>query len=253
MSLVKTKDEIKLIEKSCKIVAEVLYKLKKYIKPGITTKELDTIAEDIILSRNALPAFKGYKTLDSPPYPATLCVSINNEVVHGIPGDKVLKEGDIVSIDCGVVKDHYYGDAAITYGVGAISKELERLLMTTKYALFEGIAMAIENNRVTDISYAIQSYVEKEGFSVVRDLTGHGIGRKLHEEPAIPNFGRKGLGIKLKENMTLAIEPMVNMGHYGVKIAEDGWTIITVDGKPSAHFEHTVVVKKNKAEILTVY
>jgi methionyl aminopeptidase len=253
MPIVKTDSEIKLISESCKIVAEVLYRLKSYIRPGVITKELDIIAEDLILSKSAKPAFKGYKTFDSVPYPATLCISVNDEVVHGIPGDRILQEGDIVSLDCGVFKNGYYGDAAVTYSVGVISDDKKKLIEVTEDALYKGIEQAIENNRLSDISYAIQSRVERDGFSVVRDLTGHGIGKQLHEEPAIPNYGRKGLGIKLKKNMTLAIEPMVNMGDYRIKLEQDGWTIKTCDGLPSAHFEHTIVVQSKKAEILTVY
>lgn len=256
LSLVKSSDEIKLIEKACRIVADTLALLEKYIKPGIETIELDRIAEDFILSHNALPAFKGYK-VDNKEYKHTLCISIDEEVVHGIPTNRALKEGEIVSLDCGVQKDGYFGDSAVTYPVGKISEEKERLLKVTKEALELAIEAAVEGNKVYDISRAIQMHVEKNGYSVNRELVGHGIGKKLHEEPPIPNFvppllARKQFpNMKLLSNMTIAIEPMVNMGDYKVITKSDGWTVVTADGKPSAHFEHTVVVSTNKAIVLT--
>ncbi len=255
-SLVKTTEELRLIEKACRIVADTLSLLEKYIKPGIETIELDKIAEEYILSQNAQPAFKGYR-VDSKEYPFTLCISIDEEVVHGLPSNRKLKEGEIVSLDCGVRKDGYYGDSAVTYPVGQINPEKERLLKVTQEALERGIEAAIDGNKVYDISRAIQSYVESNGFSVNRELVGHGIGKRLHEEPAIPNFvppllARKQYpNLKLLENMTLAIEPMVNYGDYKVRTKEDGWTVVTADGKPSAHFEHTIIVSKNKPIVLT--
>jgi len=255
-SLVKSIEEIKLIEQACRIVAETLALLEKYVKPGVETIELDKIAEDYIRSKNAEPAFKGYK-VDNKEYKHTLCISIDEEVVHGIPGNRVLKEGEIVSLDCGVKKDGYYGDSAVTYPVGKISEEKERLLNVTQEALNLGIEAAVEGNKVYDISRAIQQYVEKNGFSVNRELVGHGIGKRLHEEPPIPNFvppllARKQYpNIKLLKNMTIAIEPMVNMGDYKVLTKEDGWTVVTADGKPSAHFEHTIVVTDSKPIVLT--
>ncbi|MCX7908567.1 MAG: type I methionyl aminopeptidase [Ignavibacteria bacterium] len=255
-SLVKTSEELKLIEQACRIVADTLALLEKYIKPGIETIELDKIAEDFILSNNAKPAFKGYK-VDNKVYKNTLCISIDEEVVHGIPSSRVLKEGEIVSLDCGVNKDGYFGDSAVTYPVGKISPEKERLLEVTQKALELGIEAAVEGNKVYDISRTIQNYVERNGFSVNRELVGHGIGRKLHEEPPIPNFvppllaRRQFPNMKLISNMTLAIEPMVNMGEYKVVTKDDGWTVVTADGKPSAHFEHTIIVTKNKPIVLT--
>jgi methionyl aminopeptidase len=250
---IKTKKEIDFIRESCKIVAETLQLLKANVRIGITTKELDQIAEDYILSNGAGAAFKGYSQGGSSiDYPASICSSVNDEVVHGIPANRVLKNGDIVSLDVGVYKNGYYGDAALSVAVGELSEEKKRLMEVTEKSLHLGIEEANAGNHVHDISYAIQSYVESNGFSVVRDLCGHGVGKYLHEDPSIPNFGRKGTGARLKNGMTLAIEPMVNLGNYKVKTAEDGWTILTFDGSPSAHFEHSILISNNKAEILTV-
>lgn len=251
MIIIKTGKAIDYIRESCRIVAETLQLLKRSVKPGITTYELDKIAEDYILSKEAIPAFKGYGHPRNP-FPAALCSSVNAEVVHGIPAEKKLNEGDIVSLDIGVLKNGFYGDAALTVAVGAIRSELQRLMDVTEKSLYLGIEQAVENNRVHDISAAVQTYVEANGFSVVRDLCGHGVGKRLHEEPSIPNFGKKGTGPKLKTGMTLAIEPMINMGGYQVYTAADDWTIVTRDGLPSAHFEHTILVNGNKPEILTV-
>ena len=253
MIYIKTKKEIDFIKESCKIVAETLQLLKANVRVGITTKELDTIAEDYILSNNAKAAFKGYSQGGSSiDYPASICSSVNEEVVHGIPGDRVLKNGDLISLDVGVYKNGYYGDAALSVAVGDIPDETKRLMDVTEKSLYLGIEEAQAGNYVHDISYAVQSYVELNGFSVVRDLCGHGVGKFLHEDPSIPNFGKKGTGAKLKNGMTLAIEPMVNAGTYKVLTAEDGWTILTTDGSSSAHFEHTILISNNKAEILTV-
>lgn len=250
---IKSEKEIDLMREVCKIVADTLRLLSKYIKPGISAYELDKIAEDFILSQGAKPAFKGYGFDKKNLYPATICVSIDNEVVHGIPtSDKVLREGQIVSIDVGAYKNGFYGDAAKTFAVGNVNGEKRRLMEVTEKALYIGIEQAIDGNRLFDIGYAIQNYVESQGFSVVRDLVGHGIGKRLHEEPAVPNFGQKGKGIKLREGMTLAIEPMVNAGTWQVYFGSDGWTFYTLDGLPSAHFEHTIVVRKGKPEILTL-
>jgi methionyl aminopeptidase len=251
--LIKTKKEIDLIRESCVIVAKTLQLLKSYVKEGISTEELDKIAEDFVLSNNAKPAFKGYSqggaSID---FPGTICASVDDEVVHGIPGLRVLKNGEIISIDMGVRKNGYYGDAAITVGVGEISETKKRLLEVTEKSLYKGIEEAKAHNRVHDISAAVQAYVESNGFSVVRDLCGHGVGKHLHEDPSIPNYGRKGTGAKLKNGMTLAIEPMINVGVYDVYQARDGWTILTADGEASAHFEHSIVVNDNTPEILTV-
>jgi methionyl aminopeptidase len=250
---IKTKKEIDYIKESCKITAETLQLLKRYVKAGITTKELDQIAEDYIKSNNAVAAFKGYSQGGSSiDYPGAICASIDNEVVHGIPGNRVLKNGEIISLDFGVQKNGYFGDAALTVAVGEITAEKQRLMDVTEKSLYLGIEQAVENNKVHDISYAVQKYVEDNGFSVVRDLCGHGVGKYLHEEPSIPNFGKKGSGPKLKNGMTIAIEPMVNMGKYNVKTDYDGWTVLTIDGLPSAHFEHTILVSNGKPEILTV-
>ncbi len=253
MIYIKTKKEIDFIRESCRIVAETLQLMKANVKAGVTTKELDQIAEDYILSNNAKAAFKGYSQGGSSiDYPASICSSINEEVVHGIPGNRVLNNGDIISLDVGVYKNGYYGDAALSVAVGDLTEEKKKLMDVTERSLYKGIEEAKAGNHVYDISYAVQSYVESNGFSVVRDLCGHGVGKYLHEDPSIPNFGKKGTGAKLKNGMTLAIEPMVNAGNYHVLTAEDGWTILTSDGSPSAHFEHSILISDNKAEILTV-
>ncbi len=252
MIYIKTKKEIDFIRESCKIVAETLRLVANNVRPGIATIELDRIAEEYILSNNAKAAFKGYSQAGSYDYPASLCVSIDNEVVHGIPGERILKEGDLVSIDVGVLKNGYYGDAAVSVGVGEVSQEKKRLLEVTEKSLYEGIKEVKVSNRVHDISFAVQKCVEENGFSVVKDLCGHGVGKYLHEEPAVPNYGARGTGPKLKKGMTIAIEPMVNVGTYKVKTAKDGWTVVTEDGLPSAHFEHTVLVSDGSPEILTV-
>ncbi|MFA3782852.1 type I methionyl aminopeptidase [Melioribacteraceae bacterium 4301-Me] len=251
MILIKTRKEIDKIKESCVIVAETLQLLKRYAKPGVKTIELDKIAEDYILSNNARAAFKGYSQAGSFNFPASICSSIDDEVVHGIPSDRILQEGEILSIDVGVEKNGYFGDAALTVAIGNISNEKKELMRVTEEALYLGIEQAVVNNRLGDISYAIQNYVEKNGFSVVRELCGHGVGKYLHEDPQIPNFGKKGSGTIIKNGMTLAIEPMVNAGSYKVKVASDGWTVYTSDGSPSAHFEHTIAIVDNKPEILT--
>jgi methionyl aminopeptidase len=246
MIIIKSSREIEQLKRSNVIVAEVFQKLKKVIAPGITTMELDQIAEEIILSKGATPAFKGYRG-----FPATLCISINEEVVHGIPSQRRLKEGDIVSIDVGSNLDGYFGDGAITLPVGEVDRAAQRLLEVTERALYIGIEKAKVGNRLFDISYAIQTWVESHGFSVVRDFVGHGIGMDLHEEPQIPNFGSPHQGPRLERGMVFALEPMVNEGTYEVKILSDGWTVVTADGKRSAHFEHTIAITDGGAEILS--
>ena len=251
MILIKSKKEIDLIRESCVIVAEVLQLVKRYVKPGITTIELDKIAEDYILSNNGRPAFKGYSQAGSFDFPGSICSSIDDEVVHGIPGNRVLKEGEILSIDVGVEKNKYFGDAALSVAVGIISDEKQKLMNVTERSLYVGIEQLKEGNRLGDYSSTVQTLVEENGFSVVRDLCGHGVGKHLHEDPQISNYGKKGNGALIKNGMTLALEPMVNMGSYKVIVAEDGWTVLTADRKPSAHFEHTVAIIDGKPEILT--
>ncbi|NLL53363.1 MAG: type I methionyl aminopeptidase [Peptococcaceae bacterium] len=242
----KNKEQLEKMRTAGRIVAETLEIMKEMVKPGVTTEELDRAAEQYIRKCQAIPAFKGYNG-----FPATLCTSVNEEVVHGIPGLRALKNGDIISIDCGALYDGYYGDSAITLPVGEISLECQELLKVCEESLKLGIAQAFKGNRLFDISYAIQSHVEKNGMSVVRDYVGHGIGRKMHEEPQVPNFGKPGRGPRLEIGMALAIEPMVNLGGYQVETLKDNWTVITKDRRASAHFEHTVVITENGPEILT--
>jgi methionyl aminopeptidase len=249
---IKTEKEIDFIRESCKIVAETLQLVKSNIKSGVTTLELDRIAEDYIRSNDAVPAFKGYSQGGLPGFPGTICASIDDVVVHGIPGNRKLQDGEIISVDVGVLKNKFYGDAALTVAVGEISQEKKKLLEVTEESLYLAIREARSGNRVHDISAAVQHFVESNGFSVVRDLCGHGVGKFLHEEPSVPNFGKKGTGAKLRDGMTLAIEPMVNAGDYHVKTDEDGWTVCTADGSSSAHFEHTILLNNNHPEILTV-
>ncbi|MGQ9646259.1 MAG: type I methionyl aminopeptidase [Thermodesulfobacteriota bacterium] len=246
MIIIKSPREIEHLKKSNAIVAEVFEVLKKAVRPGLSTRELDQMTEKIILSRRALPAFKGYRG-----FPASLCVSINEEVVHGIPGQRKLREGDLVSLDVGVNLNGYFGDGAITLPVGEVDKEAKRLLEVTERALYIGIERAEVGNRLFDISSAIQVWVESQGFSVVRDFVGHGIGRDLHEEPQIPNFGSPHQGPRLEKGMVFALEPMVNEGTHEVRVLSDGWTVVTADGKRSAHFEHTIAITDGKAEILS--
>lgn len=247
MILLKNTEDIKLLHKANIVVAQTLQELKKHIKPGVTTEMLDKISEDFIRSKNGTPAFKGYRG-----YPASLCISINEEVVHGIPGKRELKRGDIVSLDIGVLLDGYYGDAALTVGVGPVSPEAQKLIRVTEESLYRGIERARVGNRLSDVSAAIQTHVEAHGFNVVRDFVGHGIGRNLHEDPQIPNFYTpSAYNPRLKEGMVFALEPMVNQGTYRVKVLEDGWTAVTRDGKLSAHFEHTIAVTGNGPWILS--
>ncbi len=244
--ILKSRQEIEKMRRSNLIVAEILEALKSAVRPGVTTRELDEKAAALLAKTQARPAFKGYNG-----YPAALCASVNEEVIHGIPYGRVLKEGDIVSLDFGAIWEDYYGDAAITLPVGRILPEAEKLLRVTREALDLGIAQARPGNRLQDISAAIQNHVEANGFSVVRDFVGHGIGRRLHEKPQIPNFGIPGRGIRLQAGMTLAIEPMINAGGYEVEILEDGWTAVTKDRSLSAHFEHSVAVTETGPYILS--
>jgi len=247
MVILRLPDEIDKMRVSNRIVAEILSVLKERVKPGVTTAELDRLSEDLARKKGAQPAFKGYKG-----YPFSLCISVNSEVVHGMPSSRVLVDGDIVSLDFGVHYKGYYGDAAVTVPVGPVSEEAAKLIKTTEQGLYKGIKEAIAGNRLGDISAAIQNCVEGDGFSVVRDFVGHGIGKNLHEEPQIPNFGVRGRGIELKAGMVLAIEPMVNEGTYKVRLLNNGWTVVTQDGKLSAHFEHSVAITKNGPDILSL-
>jgi methionyl aminopeptidase len=247
MIIIKNHDEIALMKKAGKIVGETLLLLEKEVKPGVTTAYLDRMAEEFITKHGAKPSFKGLYG-----FPSSLCISVNEQVIHGFPGAYVLKEGDIVSIDCGAFFDGFHGDAARTFPVGNISVEAQNLIDITKESFFQGIKFAKEGNKLTDISHEIQSYVEAAGFSVVRDFVGHGIGRKVHEEPNVPNFGKSGRGPKLLEGMVLAIEPMVNIGTYKVRTLRDGWTVVTADHSLSAHYENTVAILSDGPEILTL-
>ncbi|MEW9095658.1 MAG: type I methionyl aminopeptidase [Clostridiaceae bacterium] len=248
MIILKNNIEIEYMRQAGKVVAETLAKLEEVVKPGISTAELDRIAEELIVKRGAKPSFKGYYG-----FPASICASVNNEVVHGIPSqDRILQEGDIISVDCGAILNGYHGDAARTLPVGKVSEEAEKLINVTKDSFFKGVEKAIVGNRLTDISFAIQQYVESFGYSVVRDYVGHGIGRDMHEDPEIPNFGRVGRGPKLMNGIVLAIEPMVNIGDYHVDVKPDNWTVVTKDNSLSAHYENTVAVLDNGPEILTL-
>ncbi|MEK6531650.1 MAG: type I methionyl aminopeptidase [Deltaproteobacteria bacterium] len=245
--IINSPDEIERIRRSSRIVAEVLQILREKVRPGATTMDLERISGEETRKRGARPAFKGYRG-----YPFCLCASINSEVVHGMPSEKrTLKDGDILSMDFGVYYDGFYGDAAVTVPVGSISEEAGRLIEATRQSLEDGIKAAREGGRLNDIAYAIQSYVEARGFSVVRDFVGHGIGRSLHEPPQVPNYGEPGKGIRLKSGMVLAIEPMINAGRSEVKVLEDGWTAVTADGSLSAHFEHTVAIMRDGPDVLS--
>lgn len=246
MIILKSAREIELMREAGRVVAETLNELRKAACVGITTLELDQIAEKYIRSCGAVPSFKNYDG-----YPASICTSVNEEVVHGIPGLKKLKNGDNVSIDCGAILNGYNGDSAITLAIGDVDEAVLQLMKVTEESLYKGIAQAIPGNRLSDISHAIQEHAESHGYGVVRDLVGHGIGRKMHEDPQIPNYGIPGRGPRLKAGMTLAIEPMINLGTYEVDTREDGWTVVTGDGKPSAHFEHTIVITDHGPEFLT--
>jgi len=256
MITIKSEREIDLMRVSGALVAKVLDLLEVEIKPGMTTKQLDVMAEEFIRDNEAIPSFLHYVPKSDPdvtPYPATLCVSLNDEVVHGVPSTKrVIKEGDIVSVDCGVYKGGYHGDAARTFVLGVIDEKVQQLVDVTSESLMRGISMAIAGNRLHDISSAIEDYARSFGFSIIENMVGHGIGSELHEDPAVPNYGRKNTGVKLREGMTLAVEPMIALGRSRKAVSRrGGWVAVTEDGKPSAHFEHTIVVRSDKAEILS--
>lgn len=244
----KTEEEIELIRESSLLVGKTLAEVAKLIEPGVDTVKLDDIAEEFIRDNGGIPGFKGMYD-----FPNTLCISINSQVVHGIPSKMPLKNGDIVSVDCGVLMNEFYGDVAYTFEVGEVSQDIKRLLNTTKECLRAGIEAAVVGNRVGDIGYAVQKIAEDNGYGVVRELVGHGLGKKLHEEPQVPNYGKRGQGVKLKEGLVIAIEPMINMGKRHVRQDDDGWAIVTKDGLPSAHFEHDVVIRRGAAEVLSTH
>lgn len=244
----KTPAEIEKMRLAALVVSRTLAEIAKIIGPGVTTKELDTLAENYILSQNAVPGFKGYMG-----YPATLCTSVNEQVVHGIPNDVKLKEGDVVSIDCGAVLDGFHGDHAYSFMIGEVKPEVKELLRVTKKSLYIGIEASRAGQRISDIGYAIQTYTEKHGYGVVRELTGHGLGRNLHEDPSVPNYGRRGRGKMIRNGLVIAIEPMINLGKKEVGQLDDGWTIVTKDGLASAHFEHDIAIVDKKPVILSTF
>ena len=244
----RTDKEIELLRQAALLVGKTLGEVGKHIRPGIRTIELDKIAEEFIRDHGAVPAFKGYEG-----FPGSLCISVNEQVVHGIPGNYELRDGDIVSVDCGTILNGYVGDSAYTFTVGEVSEESKLFLQRTKESLYKGIEQAVAGNRIGDIGYAVQSYVEQFGYGVVRELVGHGVGRKLHEDPQVPNYGKRGTGTKMSEGMVIAIEPMITLGNRAILQERDGWTITTRDRKPAAHFEHDVAIRNGKAEILSSF
>ena len=244
----KSVEEIELIRKSSLLVSKTLAEIAKVIRPGIKTIELNKLAETFIRDNGGVPAFLNYNG-----FPYSLCISLNDQIVHGFPGQHVLVEGDLVSVDCGVILNKYFGDSAYTFAIGEVDEDVKKLMRVTKESLYLGIEKAVVGQRVGDIGYAVQEHAEKNGFGVVKELVGHGVGLRLHEKPEVPNYGKRGSGIKLEEGMVIAIEPMINAGRAGVKFWEDGWTVSTVDKKPSAHYEHTVAIKKGKADILSSF
>lgn len=244
---IRSNDEIELIRKSALMVSATLTEVAKFLKPGITTLSIDTMAEQFIKDNGGVPSFKGYSG-----YPYSLCISVNQQVVHGFPSEYQVKDGDIVSVDCGVYMNGFHGDHAYTFAIGNVKPEVLKLMRITKESLMRGVAEAKENNRVGDISFAIENLTAREnGYGVVRELVGHGVGKKLHEDPQVPNYGRRGDGKRLKEGMVIAIEPMINLGRREVYTLDDGWTVVTMDGKPSVHYEHTTAVRKNRGEALS--
>jgi methionyl aminopeptidase len=249
MIFIKTAEEVELLRESNLLVSRTLAEIAQHIRPGVSTAELDSIAETFIRDHGAEPGFKGYQG-----FPATLCTSVNEQVVHGIPSKKnVLRDGDIISVDCGVLKNGYYGDTAFTFEVGEISQEVKRLLRITRECLYKGIEKAVEGQRTGDIGHAVQTHAESNGYSVVRELVGHGLGKKMHEEPEVANYGRRGAGVKLRKGTVICIEPMINMGKRQIRQGSDGWTISTADKLPSAHFELAVVVDRGEADILSTF
>jgi methionyl aminopeptidase len=244
----KSKEEVELIRESSLLVSKTLAEVAKVIGPGITTKKLNDLAETFIRDHGAIPAFLNYNG-----FPYSLCISPNEQVVHGFPSDYVIQEGDLISVDCGVIKNNFFGDSAYTFSIGEIDAEKQKLVDVTQECLKLAIEKAVVGSRIGDVGFAVQAYAEANGFGVVRELVGHGVGVKLHEKPEVPNYGRRGSGIKLEEGMVIAIEPMINAGTAGVKFWSDGWTVTSKDNKPSAHFEHTVAVKKGNADVLSTF
>ncbi|MBO5585912.1 MAG: type I methionyl aminopeptidase [Bacteroidaceae bacterium] len=253
MVYLKTDEEVELLRAANLLVGQTLAELAKIIQPGVTTRQLDAIAETFIRDHGAVPTFKGFPNPNGDAFPASICASVNHQVVHGIPNDTPLQEGDIVSIDCGTQLNGYCGDSCYTFAVGAISPEVQMLLTTTKEALYKGIEQAIVGHRLGDISYAVQSHCEAQGYGVVREFVGHGIGKEMHEDPQVPNYGRRGNGMLLKNGLCIAIEPMITMGTKEIYMQQDHWGIITRDKKPAAHFEHSVCVRKGQADILSSF
>ena len=253
MVYLKTDEEVELLRKANLLVGKTLAELAKAIQPGVTTRQLDTIADTFIRDNGAIPTFKGFPNPYGGPFPASICTSVNHQVVHGVPNDIPLKEGDIVSIDCGTQLDGYCGDSCYTFAVGEISEEVQTLLTVTKEALYKGIEQAVVGHRLGDISYAVQQYCETHGYGVVREFVGHGIGRDMHEDPQVPNYGKRGNGILLKNGLCIAIEPMITMGAKEIYMQDDHWSIITRDKKPAAHYEHSICVRKGKADILSSF
>lgn len=250
----KTEEEIQLMREANQLVGKTLAELFKHIKPGISTLQLDKIAEEFIRDNHAVPTFKGFPNPWGDPFPGSICTSVNECVVHGVPTDKqILKDGDIISVDCGTLLNGFNGDSAYTFCVGEVSEEVKKLLKTTKESLYRAIDIATAGHKVGDIGFTVQDYCEREGYGIVRELTGHGIGREMHEEPSIPNYGRRGNGPTLKNGMCIAIEPMITMGDKSIGMLPDKWSIVTRDGKPAAHFEHTIAVRKGKSEILSSF
>ena len=252
MIYLKSESEIEKMRESAQLVSRTLAEVARHIEPGVKTAKLDCIAEEYISKHNARPAFKGYGPPNNP-FPGTLCISVNEEVVHGFPGERKLQEGDIVSVDCGAELNGYFGDQAYTFAVGEIDENNERLMATTLESLYKGIGQAVHGNKIGDISSAVQRYCEEAGYGVVRDLVGHGLGKDLHEDPSVPNYGRAGRGHRLRSGMTLAIEPMITLGTWKVKTLDDGWTIVTADGKNAAHYEHDIVIRDGEADILSTF
>ena len=253
MIYLKTEDEINLLRNANQLVGQTLTEVAKIVKPGVTTRMLDTLAEQFIRDHGAVPTFKGFPNPYGSPFPASLCTSVNGVVVHGIPNDEPLKEGDIVSVDCGALLEGFNGDSCYTFCVGEVSEEIKHLLRVTKESLYKAIDQAIVGRRIGDISYAVQSHCEQYGYGVVKEFVGHGIGQEMHEDPQVPNYGRQGTGKQLKNGLCIAIEPMITLGSPEIQLMEDRWSVITRDGKPAAHFEHTIAIHRGKAEILSSF